>query len=483
MDRSTLIRALEARLGRDSVLCDRAELLAYDCDAGFESHSPDIVVLPRDTAGVQAAVRLAAESGTPIVARGAGTGLCSGAVPLQGGIVISLARMNRVLELDYANRRAVLEPGVRNLEISERALPAGYYFAPDPASQRTSTIGGNVGTNAGGPHCLASGVTTNHILGLELVLPNGDLLQIGGDGVDLPGFDLAGLVVGSEGTLGIVTKVVVRLSRSPESVRTALASFETIGAASDAVSDIIARGIVPAALEMMDRRICQALEQAFHVGLPEDAGAVLLTELDGPEAGIDETLETIAELFRGHDALNIRLAASADERAALWAARKGAAGAMGRLAPNYYIQDGVVPRTRLPEVMARVEEISQWSGIAIANVFHAGDGNIHPGLLFDRRYPDQVERTIQAGDQILRACVEMGGAISGEHGIGFEKRDQMTYVFSSEDLAAMAGIRSVFDPRALFNPGKLLPASAQCAEIGELRLSARPLTFSSPPRP
>jgi glycolate oxidase len=481
MDRRVLLRALEARLGGDAVLSDPAELLAYDCDAGFESHLPDIVVLPRDTAQVQAVVRLANESGTPIVARGAGTGLCSGAVPLQGGIVISLARMNRVLEMDYANRRAVLEPGVRNLEISERALPAGYYFAPDPSSQRTSTIGGNVGTNAGGPHCLASGITTNHVLGLEVVLPNGEVLSTGGDGVDLPGYDLTGLLVGSEGTLGIVTKVVARLTRSPESVRTALASFNSIAAASDAVSDIIARGIVPAALEMMDRRICQALEAAYHVGLPEDAGAVLLTELDGPEAGIDETMDTIAELFRAHDALAVRLAASAEERAGLWAARKGAAGAMGRLAPNYYIQDGVVPRTRLPEVMARVEEISSWSGIPIANVFHAGDGNLHPGLLFDRRYRDQVERTMQAGDQILRACVEMGGAISGEHGIGFEKRDQMNYVFSGEDLAAMAGVRRVFDPRVLFNPGKLLPASAQCAEIGALRLSARPLSSSARP--
>jgi glycolate oxidase len=479
MDRRALISALAARLGSDGVLSDDAELLAYDCDAGFESGLPDIVVLPRDTAQVQAVVRLAGESGVPIVARGAGTGLCSGAVPLQGGIVISLARMNRVIDLDYANRRAVLQPGVRNLEISERALPSGYYFAPDPASQRTSTIGGNVGTNAGGPHCLASGVTTNHVLGLEVVLPNGEILDTG---VDTPGYDLTGLLVGSEGTLGIVTKVVVRLMRSAEGVRTALASFESIAAASDAVSDVIARGIVPAALEMMDRRICQALEEAYHVGFPADAGAVLLTEIDGPEVGLDETLDTIAELFRTHDALGIRLATSAAERAALWAARKGAAGAMGRLAPNYYIQDGVVPRTRLPEIMARVEQISAWCGIPIANVFHAGDGNLHPGLLFDRRYPDQIERTMQAGDQILRACVEMGGAISGEHGIGFEKRDQMTYVFSPGDLAAMAGVRRVFDPGVLFNPGKLLPASAQCGEIGALRLAAQPLSAAEVPK-
>jgi len=475
------IRALEARLGRENVLSDEAELLAYDCDAGFDSHSPDVVVLPRNAAEVQAVVRLANASGTPIVARGAGTGLCSGAVPLEGGIVISLARMNRILELDYENRRAVLEPGVRNLEISERTLPSGFYYAPDPSSQRTSTIGGNVGTNAGGPHCLASGITTNHILGLEVVLPNGEIAFTGAGGVDVPGYDLTGLLVGAEGTLGIVTKVIVRLTRAPESVRTALASFDSIAAASDAVSEIIARGIVPAALEMMDRRICQALEAAFHVGFPPEAGAVLLTELDGPEAGIDETLDTIAELFRNHDAIGIRLAASAEERASLWAARKGAAGAMGRLAPNYYIQDGVVPRTRLPEVMARVDEISRWSGIPIANVFHAGDGNLHPGLLFDRRYPDQVERTMQAGDQILRACVELGGAISGEHGIGFEKRDQMTYVFNSDDLAAMAGLRGVFDPRLVFNPGKLLPAAAQCSEIGELRMSARPLIEAAQP--
>jgi glycolate oxidase len=404
------------------------------------------------------------------VARGAGTGLCNGAVPLRGGVVVSLARMNRILNVDYRNRRATVQPGVINLELSEHTLPHGYYYAPDPSSQKISSIGGNVATNAGGPHCLAYGVTSNYVLELEAVLPDGQIVRTGD--CDAPGYDLTGILVGSEGTLAIVTEVTVRLMRSPESVRTSLASFATIADASNAVSEVIARGIVPAALEMMDKLICTALEAAYHVGLPADAGAVLLAELDGPEAGIDDTLATIATVFRDHGACDVRLAASPQERAALWAARKGAAGAMGRLAPNYYIQDGVVPRTRLPEVMARVDEVSRWSGIPIANVFHAGDGNLHPGLLFDRRYPDQVERTFKAGDEILRACVQLGGAISGEHGIGLEKRDQMVYVFNSADLAAMAGLRDTFDPARVFNPDKILPASAQCAEITDLRSGA-----------
>ena len=474
MDRATLVRRLREAIGPDGVYTERGDLLAFEYDGGFESHPPDLVVLPRTTAQVQAAVRLANAAGMPVVPRGAGTGLCSGAVPLTGGMVISLIRMNRVLELDLPNRRAVVEPGVINLELSERTLPHGYYYAPDPASQKISSIGGNVGTNAGGPHCLAYGITTNHVLGLEVVLPDGEVIRTGGPGLDAPGYDLTGVLVGSEGTLGIVTKITVRLTRVPEGVRTALASFPSIDAASAAVSDVIAHGIVPAALEMMDKLICRALEAAFHVGLPEDAGAVLLTEVDGPEAGIDDTLQTIARLYREHGAMDLRLAASVEERAALWAARKGAAGAIGRLAPNYYIQDGVVPRSRLPAAMARVEEVSQEFGLPIANVFHAGDGNLHPALLFDRRYPDQIERAMKAGDEILKTCVALGGAISGEHGIGVEKRDQMTYVFTTQDLAAMAGLRATFDPRALFNPDKLLPAGSQCVEIADLRQGALP---------
>jgi glycolate oxidase len=469
MDRDALIGQLRAALGEDAVYADSVDMLAYEYDAGFERHTPDIVVLPRTTEQVQAVVRLAGAAGTPIVARGAGTGLCSGAVPLQGGIVVSMTRMNRILEVDYRNHRAVVEPGVVNVDLSAHTLPRGYYYAPDPSSQKSSTIGGNVGTNAGGPHCLASGVTTNHVLGLEIVTFEGSVLRTGAAGGDAPGYDLTGLFVGSEGTLGIVTKVIVRLSPVAESVRTALASFTTIADASNAVSAVIAHGIVPAALEMMDRIICQAVEAAYHVGLPEDAGAVLLAEVDGPEDGLEEAFATVAEILRQHGATNLRLAASEAERAALWAARKGAAGAIGRLAPSYYIQDGVVPRTRLPAVMARVEEVAAWAGIPIANVFHAGDGNLHPCLLFDRRGEGQVERAFRAGDEILRACVAMGGAISGEHGIGFEKREQMLYVFNAADLAAMAGVRATFDPSALFNPGKLLPASAQCAEITSLR--------------
>lgn len=473
MERETLIRRLKQAIGPDGVFSDPADLLTYEYDMGFESHPPDLVVLPRSTAQVQAAVRLANEAGIPIVARGSGTGLCSGAVPLAGGLVISLIRMNRILEIDLANRRAVVQPGVINLELSEHALPSGYFYAPDPASQKISSIGGNVATNAGGPHCLAYGVTSNHVLGLEVVLPDGEIIRTGGR-LDSPGYDLTGLLVGSEGTLGIVTEVTVRLMRVAESVRTALAVFGSVDDACHAVSNVIGDGIVPAALEMIDRLFCTAIEAAFHIGLPPDAGAVLLTEVDGPEAGLDDTLATIARVFRESGATDVQLAASAEERARLWAARKGAAGAMGRLAPNYYIQDGVVPRTRLPQAMARVEEISREYEIRIANVFHAGDGNLHPGLLFDRRYPEQIERALRAGDEILQTCVELGGAISGEHGIGFEKREQMTYAFGPQDLAAMAGLRATFDPRALFNPEKLLPAGSQCVEITDLRRDAIP---------
>ncbi len=470
MDRSALVARLRGALGEDAVFDGAADLLTYEYDMGFDSHPPDLVVLPRTTAQVQAAVRLAGEAGIPIVPRGAGTGLCGGAVPVRGGLVISLIRMNRILEVDLPNRRALVEPGVINLELSERTLPAGYYYAPDPASQKISSIGGNVATNAGGPHTLAYGSTTNHILGLEVVLPDGSIINTGG--AETPGYDLTGLITGSEGTLGIVTRIWVRLLRAPESVRTALAAFPTIDDASNAVSAVIGHGIVPAAMEMIDALFCRAIEAAFHVGLPADAGAVLLTEVEGPEAGLEEQLRTIAAVCREHGATQVRLAASAAERAALWAARKGAAGAMCRLAPNYYLQDGVVPRTRLPAAMRRVEEVSAWSGLQIANVFHAGDGNLHPAILFDRRYPDQIERALKAGDEILKTCIELGGAISGEHGIGFEKKEQMTYAFAPADLAAMAGLRAAFDPRAQFNPDKLLPAAAQCVEIQDIRREA-----------
>ncbi len=473
LDRQTLIDRLRAVIGPDGVFSEPGELLAYEYDMGFDTHPPDIVVLPRTTEQVQAAVRLANEAGIPVVPRGAGTGLCGGAVPLRGGLVVALTRMNRILEIDVPNRRAVVEPGVINLELSEHTLPFGYYYAPDPSSQKISTIGGNVATNAGGPHCLAYGVTTNHVLGLEVVLPDGEVIHTGGV-PDLPGYDLTGLLTGAEGTLGIVTKITVRLTRLPEAVRTALAAFPTIDDASTAVSAIIGHGIVPAALEMIDGPFCRAIEAAYHVGLPLEAGAVLLTEVDGPAAGIDDTLQTIARILREHRAFSLRLAASEEERAALWAARKGAAGAIGRMAPNYYIQDGVVPRTRLPQAMRRVAEIAREYRIEIANVFHAGDGNLHPTLLFDRRYPDQIERALRAGDEILKTCVELGGAISGEHGVGIEKREQMTYAFSTRDLAAMACLRQTFDPHARFNPDKLLPAGAQCGELSELKRHALP---------
>ena len=473
MNRAALLSRLRAAIGDDGVFAEPADLLTYEYDMGFDTHPPEVVVLPRSAQQVQVAVRLANEAGMPIVARGAGTGLVGGAIPLQGGMVISLVRMNHILEVDYANRRAVVEPGVINLELSERTLPHGWFYAPDPSSQKISTIGGNVGTNAGGPHCLAYGITTNHVLGLEVVLPNGDLIHTGGT-ADATGYDLTGLFVGSEGTLGIVTKITVKLTRTAEAVRTALAPFPTIDDASNAVSAVIAEGIVPAALEMIDGPFSRAIEAAFKVGLPLEAGAVLLAEIDGMEAGLDDTLRAMDRIFREHGAWNVRLAASEEERARLWAARKGAAGAIGRMSPNYYIQDGVVPRTKLPQAMRRVEELSKEYDIQIANVFHAGDGNLHPALLFDRRYPKQIERALLAGNELLKTCVELGGAISGEHGIGIEKREAMSYAFTTEDLATMACLRATFDPKAHFNPDKLLPKGSQCVEITDLKKQSVP---------
>jgi glycolate oxidase len=456
----SLVERLERALGPDAVFKGAENVIVYEYDYGLDRAAPDVVALPRTTADVQVIVREAQAAGVPLVARGAGTGISGGAVPAQGGLVIALTRMNRVLGIDAANRCAVVQPGVINLDLSRVAEPYGLFFAPDPSSQKASTIGGNVANNAGGPHCLSLGVTVNHILGLEVVLHDGSLVRLGGKSPDGVGLDLTGLLVGSEGTLGVVTEATVRLLPLPEAVRTTLALFATVEAASEAVSELIGRGLVPSALEMMDRLALSAIEAAFHAGYPPEAGAVLLVEVDGLLEQVEAQAAIVDVVCRAAGAIEIRVAATADERARLWAARKGAASAMGRIAPNYYLHDAVVPRTKLPKILARVVEIGQRYDLPIANLFHAGDGNLHPMILFDVREPGVLERVMAAGQEILLSCIEAGGTITGEHGVGMEKMSVMPLIFSPEDLDVMARVRAAVEPSGHFNPGKILPSAA-----------------------
>jgi glycolate oxidase len=449
-------------LGADAVKTAPEDLRVYAFDAYTDGKLPSAVVLPASTHDVSAIVKIARACGEPIVPRGAGTGLCGGAVPIAGGVVVSLARMNRVLEYEPARRRARVQPGLINLDLSRASARDGLFYAPDPASQRVSTIGGNIATNAGGPHCLSYGTTVNHVLGLEVVDDCGEVFTTD---IDRPGYDLTAALVGSEGTLGIVTAAWVRLLRLPEAVRVWLATFPDVQSASDAVSAIVAAGIVPTALEMMDAVATKAVEAAFSAGYPTDAGAVLLIEHAGLEDDMNAYESELARIARAHGANSWRAARTKAERDALWAGRKGAAGAMGRISPNYYLQDVCVRRSTLPQALRAVEEIAREYKLVVANVFHAGDGNLHPMLCYDKRDPKQVAAVIESGTQILRTAVELGGTVSGEHGIGYEKRDAMTAIYSTADLATMARVRDVFDPSRAFNPEKIFPNGARCAEV------------------
>jgi glycolate oxidase len=455
-----LAERLRQELGPGVVFSGTENVIVYEYDYGLDRGMPDLVALPRTTAEVQILVRAAYAAGVPIVARGAGTGISGGAVANTGGLVIGLARMNRIVEIDADNRCAVVQAGVINLDLSKVAEPYGLFFAPDPSSQKASTIGGNIANNAGGPHCLSLGVTVNHILGVQVVLHDGSVVTLDGKSADAPGLDLTGLMVGSEGTLGIVTEATVRLLPLPEAVRTTLAIFASVEAASEAVSGLIGGGIVPAALEMMDRLALSAIEAAFHAGYPPEAGAVLLVEVDGLLEQVEAQAAVVDAVCHTAGALDIRLARTADERARLWAARKGAASAMGRIAPNYYLHDAVVPRTKLPQILAHVVEIGQRYDLPIANLFHAGDGNLHPMILFDVREPGILERVMAAGREILTRCIEAGGTITGEHGVGLEKLAFMPLIFSAADLDVMARVRAAIDPSGNFNPAKVLPALA-----------------------
>ena len=460
-ERSKLVTGLQAALGRRRVLDAPAATTAYEYDASLARSRPDIVVFPESAEEVALVVKRAGEARLPVVARGAGTGLSGGSVPSAGGVVICFTWMNRILELDPRNRLAVVEPGVINADLTRAAHSSGLYYAPDPSSEKICTLGGNVAENSGGAHCLAHGTTTNYVLGLEVVLAGGRIARFGSLGGETSGYDLTGLAVGSEGTLGIVTKIALRLRRRAEDVRTLLMSFADVRSAGQAVTDVIAAGILPVALELMDARTVRAVEEALHPGFPADAGAILLVETEGVREGLDGESERIAALCRAAGATTTRLAENASQRDAFWAGRKGARSVLGRLRPNYYVHDGVVPRTKIAEALEAIEEIASRHELPVATYLHAGDGNIHPNILFDAADPDEARRSAEAGREILKLCVDMGGTLSGEHGIGVEKRPYMSWVFSAADLSAMRRVKEAFDPANALNPGKILEAAPQ----------------------
>ena len=452
---------------------DRPEdLKLYEYDGGVDKHPPDLVVFPRDTAEVAAIVKIAQRHQIPFVGRGAGTGLSGGAIPLEGGIMIAFARMNRILEIDLENERAVLQPGVVNLDITGAVEGDGFFYAPDPSSQRACTIGGNVAENAGGPHTLAYGVTTNHVLGLELVLPDGSIVETGGKATDLPGYDLTGLLTGSEGTMALVTKITVRLMRKPEVVKTALAIYESNEDAGRTVAEITARAITPVAVEMLDGVMLRMVEEATHAGYPMDAAAVLLIELEGIREAVEEQVEQVREACMLSGAREFRVARSAEERDLLWKGRKNAFGAVGRVSPTYYVQDGVVPRTQIAPTLHYIGQVAQRYGLTISNIFHAGDGNMHPIILFNPRKTGDLEKARQAGEDILRHCIECGGSITGEHGVGMEKNELMGVLFPAETLETIRRLKTLFDPDGRLNPGKVLPTGKGCLEIRQTPIGA-----------
>ena len=457
---SGVVKSIEKLLGVRGYLSKPEDLRLYEYDGGVDKARPDLVVFPQSTEHVVAIVKLAREHGMAIVGRGAGTGLSGGVIPRAGGIVVSFARMNRILEIDLANERAVLEPGVVNLDITQAVQAQGYFFAPDPSSQRACTIGGNVAENSGGPHTLCYGVTTNHVLALEAVLADGTVIHTGGEG-----YDLTGLLTGSEGTMALVTKITVRLMRQPEMVKTILAIYDKTDDCADTVAEITARTITPAAIEMLDGVMLRMVEEATHAGYPMDAAAVLLIELEGLREAVEEQCEQIREACLQCHARELRVARSAEERDLLWKGRKNAFGAVGRVSPTYYVQDGVVPRTKIAPTLRRIHEVGVKYGLTISNIFHAGDGNMHPIIIFDARKPGELKRAQEAGEEILRYCVEQGGSITGEHGVGMEKMELMADQFSDDSLNMIRSFKNLFDPACRLNPGKVLPTGKGCLEI------------------
>ncbi len=463
---------LIALLGPRGYLDRPEDLSLYEYDGSVEKGRPEMVVFPRSTGDVVAIVKIAAEYGVPMVGRGAGTGLSGGAIPREGGVVVAFARMNRILEIDLENERAVVQPGVVNLDITLAVQGQGYFYAPDPSSQRACTIGGNVSENAGGPHTLAYGVTTNHVLGLEFVLPDGTVSSTGGKETDLPGYDLTGLLTGSEGTMALITKIMVRLMRKPEMVKTILAIYDAAEHCGSTVAEITARAIVPVAVEMLDGVMLRMVEEATHAGYPMDAAAVLLIELEGLRETVEEQVAQIQDVCRSCHAREVRVAKTAEERELLWKGRKNAFGAVGRVSPFYYVQDGVVPRTQIAPTLKVIAEVSRKYGLTISNIFHAGDGNMHPIILFDARKPGDLDKAREAGAEILQHCIAVGGSITGEHGVGMEKNEMMAHQFKPETLDTMRGFKRLFDPDNRLNPGKMLPTGKGCLEIRQPAIGA-----------
>ena len=453
---------------------DRPEDLSlYEYDGSVDKARPELVVFPRSTEEVSAIVKITSQHGIPIVGRGAGTGLSGGAIPRSGGVIIGFSRMNRILEIDIENERAVLQPGVVNLDITLAVQASGYFYAPDPSSQRACTIGGNVAENSGGPHTLAYGVTTNHVLALEFVMPDGTIHTTGSKAQDSPGYDLTGLLTGSEGTMVLVTKIIVRLMRQPEKVKTLLAVYNSASDAADTVAEITACAITPVAVEMLDGEMLRMVELATHAGYPMDAAAVLLIELEGLVEAVEEQSEQIRAVCERCGAREFRIAKSAEERELLWKGRKNAFGAVGRVSSSYYVQDGVVPRTQVAPTLRYIAEVATRHNLRISNIFHAGDGNLHPIILFNARIPEELERAKNAGEDILRYCISVGGSITGEHGVGMEKNELMDRLFSPDSLACIGRFKSLFDPAGLLNPGKVLPTGRGCLEIRQAPLTRR----------
>ncbi len=451
--------------GRDAVLDRPEDVMLYEYDAGVRKSTPGAVVFPQNTQQVSQIMRIASAAQIPVVARGAGTGLSGGAISQEGGIVIAFSRMNRILEVDVANQRAVVQPGVVNLQLSEHVSHLGLYFAPDPSSQKACTIGGNVAENSGGPHTLMYGVTVNHVTGVEVVLPSGEIVRFGGKAAESFGYDLTGFFVGSEGTVGITTAITVKLLRKAESVATLLGIFDSIDDAARTVSAITAEGITPAALEMLDGWTLRTIEAFCHAGYPLDAGAVLLIEVEGLREAVEEQAAAVREVCLRQNARDVRRAQDEEERALLWKGRKLAFAALGRVSPSYYTQDGVVPRSQIPAVLQHIGNVSKKHDLIIGNIFHAGDGNLHPLILFDMRNAEQFAHVLEASREILQYCIDVGGSITGEHGVGMEKRDMMPLLFTDEDLDVMRSLRNVFNGADILNPQKLLPTPRMCREI------------------
>ena len=462
---ASLLRELNSLLGSSNVLHKIEDLMLYEYDGSVEKARPDLVVFPHTTEDVSQIVKLAAKHNVPIVGRGSGTGLSGGALARGGGVMIVFARMNRILELDLENARAVVQPGVVNLDITRAVEHAGLYFAPDPSSQKSCTVGGNVAENAGGPHTLAYGVTVNHVTALELVLPDGEVVRVGSRHGDSPGYDLCGLFVGSEGTLALVTEITVKLTRKAEAVKTLLAIFDAVDDASRTVAEITARGITPAACEMVDGWTLCAIEDYIHAGFPRDSAAILLIEVEGLREAVEAQAAAVEDVCRAHHAREVRIAKDDRERDLLWKGRKNAFGALGRLAPCNYVLDGVIPRSKLPQALQQIQQIGKKYNFSIGNIFHAGDGNLHPIVLYDPRDPRQFENAIAASHEILSYCVELGGALTGEHGVGMEKNELMLLLFSDADFDLMRRVHDAFNPFSSLNPGKIFPLSKGCGEI------------------